>query len=77
MTFESFARDVGRTLRRAQEDSPYSIDDLAKRSGLSRFTIMKMFDGKPATLRSIFVLCQAMNTKPGICIVGVCTEENT
>jgi len=75
ITFEDFSKEIGQSLRETQERSGIPIEQLAKLSGLSRFTVMKIFAGKPPTLRSLFVLCQAMNCRPGICIVGVCTEN--
>jgi len=73
--FDGFAVEVGRTLHDAQKTSGVSVDEIMKKARLSRAGIYNIFAGKPPTLRSLFLICQAMNTKPGICIVGVCSED--
>ena len=66
--------EVGVALHEAQRKSGISVEKIAKASQLSRSGIHKVFAGNPPTLHSLYKICKAMNTKPGICIVGVCTE---
>ena len=73
--YAGFAVDVGKALKKAQMDSGVSVTAIAQKTRLSRWGIQKIFAGQAPTLRSLYLICKAMNTKPGICIVGVCTEE--
>ena len=72
--FEKFAVQIGKTLHEAQRKSGVPVETIMEKTRLSRTGIYNIFSGKPPTLRSLFLICEAMNAKPGICIVGVCTE---
>jgi len=74
-SYEQFAKDVGRALKKAQRKSGVTVTEIASRTRLSRWCIQKIFAGQAPTLRSLYLISKAMNCQPGICIVGICTED--
>lgn len=74
ISYAEFTRQVGLSLRFATIEANVTIVELARRTRLSRFTIGKVFKGRPTNLRTIYIICKALKVTPGICITGVCTE---
>jgi predicted transcriptional regulator len=74
VTFRDFTKQVGSALRAQKALSKVSVKTLAANAGVSRYTVQRVFDGHPASLHTIWKLCQAMDSQPAICIAGWCTE---
>lgn len=71
--FAQFSRCVGKALAQAHTASGMSLDSLARRARLHRFTVAKVFHGHPPSLRSLHAISKALNCQ--ICITPLQGEQ--
>lgn len=75
ISYEKFLKDVGLQLRFTMLESGLQVNQLAAKAKLSRYTVSRVLGGRSGNLHTVWVICKALNSNPGLCITGICSEQ--
>ena len=75
ISYEKFLKEVGLQLRFAMLESGMGVQQLADKAKLSRYTVSRVLGGRSGNLHTVWVICKALNSNPGLCITGICSEQ--